>query len=493
MIGVERELSPTRETRMLRLRTALAAPVLAAVSLVPAGAASGAAANPPQLRLFVATSSATIEKFGRGGVQIAVGAYLGASRGDFRLDVQRAGYRSPVTVTQVIGTQRRALPASVAHGWDGVAGLVTYTISSASRGVIATRTMNVCPNDWNRQRVDGSGPLASRFPQFCGTNPFTLGSVWGIDRGWAIGLDSSAPTVRLPVGTYVVTVALAARYAELFGVPPAAASTTVTVHVVKPPPCPPSCGGAEARSRSHVAPPRLPHVATLKSPDPATMPDLIPLPAWGMGVDRQGGRDYLDFGATVWDAGPAPMDVEGFRRPGTDVMDAWQYFFRNGKPVGRAGAGTLRYDSRPGHEHWHFQQFARYSLLSAARTQVVRSEKEGFCLAPTDALDLTVKGALWDPFSIGLEGQCGDATSIWTRETLPSGWGDTYFQFLPGQSFDITTLRNGTYYVEVRANPLGAIHETSTTNDVRLRKVILGGKPGARTVQVPAWNGIDPE
>ena len=215
------------------------------------------------------------------------------------------------------------------------------------------------------------------------------------------------------------------------------------------------------------------------------MPDLIPLPAWGMGIDRQGGRDYLDFGATVWDAGPAPMDVEGFRRPGTNIMDAFQYFFRNGKPVGRAKAGTLEYDSRPGHEHWHFLQFARYSLLSASKSQVVRSEKEGFCLAPTDAIDLTVPGALWDPFSIGLEGQCGDANSIWTRETLPAGWGDTYFQFLPGQSFDITDLKNGTYYVEVRANPLGAIHETSTTNDVRLRKVILGGKPGARTVHVP--------
>jgi len=478
---------------MSRLRTALAALALAAVCLVPAGAASAAAVQPPRLRLFAASASTTIEKFGHGGVQVAVGAYLGAAGGDFRLDVRRADYHSPIGVSEVIGSSRRALPASILHGWQGLSGFVTYTVSSASRGVIATRTKSFCPNDWNRQRVDGSGPLTSRFPQFCGTNPFTLGSVWGIDKGWAVGLDSAAPSVRLPVGTYTVTVALAPAYAELFGVVPANASTTVTVHVVKPPPCPPSCGGAEAHHAAHAALPRLPHVAAAASPDPRTMPDLIPLPAWGMGIDRQAGRDYLDFGATVWDAGPAPMDVEGFRRPGTNIMDAFQYFFKNGKPVGRARAGTLLYDSRPGHEHWHFQQFARYSLLSSSKRQVVRSEKEGFCLAPTDAIDLTVRGALWDPFSIGLQGQCGDASSIWTRESLPSGWGDTYFQFLPGQSFDITDLPNGTYYVEVRANPLGAIHETSTANDVRLRKVMLGGAPGARTVQVPAWNGIDPE
>jgi hypothetical protein len=30
-------------------------------------------------------------------------------------------------------------------------------------------------------------------------------------------------------------------------------------------------------------------------------------------------------------------------------------------------------------------------------------------------------------------------------------------------------------------------------NDVSLRRVILGGKPGHRTVRVPAWHGIDPE
>jgi len=478
---------------MSRLRTALTAAALAAACLVPAASATAAAAKPPTLRVFAASSSVKIEKFGRGGVQVGVGAYLAALGGDFRLDVRRAGYRSPIGVSQVIGSSHRALPASILHGWQGLSGFVTYTVSSASKGVIATRTMSYCPNDWNRQRVDGSGPLTPRFPQFCGTNPFTLGSVWGIDHGWAAGLDSVAPTVRLPIGTYTVKVALAPAYVDLFDVAPANASTTVTVHVVKPPPCPPSCGGVEAHRATHLAPPRLPHVATVSNPDPATMPDLIPLPAWGMGIDRQGGRDYLDFGATVWDAGPAPMDVEGFRRPGTNIMDAFQYFFRNGKPVGRAKAGTLLYDSRPGHEHWHFQQFARYSLLSASKSQVVRSEKEGFCLAPTDAIDLTVPGALWDPYSIGLQGQCGDATSIWTRETLPAGWGDTYFQFLPGQSFDITDLKNGTYYVEVRANPLGAIHEVSTTNDVRLRKVDLGGTPGARTVHVPAWNGIDPE
>ena len=76
---------------------------------------------------------------------------------------------------------------------------------------------------------------------------------------------------------------------------------------------------------------------------------------------------------------------------------------------------------------------------------------------------------------------------------MPIGWGDTYFQSVAGQSFDITNLPNGTYYVEVIANPLRVLHETTTSNDISLRKVILGGTKGHRTVRVPAWHGIDPE
>ena len=54
-------------------------------------------------------------------------------------------------------------------------------------------------------------------------------------------------------------------------------------------------------------------------------------------------------------------------------------------------------------------------------------------------------------------------------------------------------MPNGTYYIEVTANPLRVLHETTTRNDVSVRKVILGGTAGHRTVKVPAWHGIDPE
>jgi hypothetical protein len=89
--------------------------------------------------------------------------------------------------------------------------------------------------------------------------------------------------------------------------------------------------------------------------------------------------------------------------------------------------------------------------------------------------------------------QCGSATSTWIREILPTGWGDTYFQGVPGQSFDITDLPNGTYWIEVHANPEGRLFDGDPTNDVELREVILRGRPGSRTVEAPPWHGIDTE
>jgi hypothetical protein len=149
--------------------------------------------------------------------------------------------------------------------------------------------------------------------------------------------------------------------------------------------------------------------------------------------------------------------------------------------------------AQPGHNHWHFEQFAAYTLLGQGGKVAVRSQKTGFCISPTDPVDLFLPGAVWQPPAVGFADQCGSPTALWVQEMMPVGWGDTHLQSLAGQAFDITHLPNGTYYVEVVANPEHVLYETETRNDVSLREVILGGTPGHRTVKVPAWHGVDPE
>jgi hypothetical protein len=252
--------------------------------------------------------------------------------------------------------------------------------------------------------------------------------------------------------------------------------------------CPRAVPSAPSRTslRTGVTP-----APAVTPPSSTTMPDLVALPAWNVTIDRVGTHEYLDFAASVWNRGPAPLLVEGFRKQGQPKMQAWQYFTdSDGHITGRLPVGDLRYDARPGHQHWHFEQFARYSLLDADHHQVVLSEKEAFCLAPTDPIDMTVPRADWTPSQTGLATACGSAASIWVREVLPSGWGDTYLQTLPGQSFDITDLPNGTYYISIEANPSGILYERTRANDVQLRRITIDGRPGHRSVTAAPWHGI---
>jgi len=224
-------------------------------------------------------------------------------------------------------------------------------------------------------------------------------------------------------------------------------------------------------------------------PPDAALPDLIALPAFGISVSREGNKDRISFGANVWNAGPAPLLVEGFRRKDADLMDAYQYFLDGEEVLGRKQVGYMEFHDSRGHNHWHFLQFARYSLWDASLQQQVVAKKQAFCLAPTDAIDLTIPGAEWQPGSTGLGTSCGGPSAVWIRETLQAGWGDTYYQ-VAGQSLDITNVPNGTYYIAVEANPSGLLQERDTSNNVELRKVVLGGTPGDRTVKVKQWHGI---
>jgi hypothetical protein len=186
------------------------------------------------------------------------------------------------------------------------------------------------------------------------------------------------------------------------------------------------------------------------------------------------------------------MLVEGFRGVDEPLMDAFQYFLRDGVAVGRAPIGQLEY--HPQHQHWHFRQFTEYSILDAQSGRIAVSGKESWCLANTDAIDLSVPNANWAGYGGDVFTMCGGGPgALWIREVLDVGWGDTYSQYIAGQAFDITDLPNGDYFIRVRVNPLGAMFETTTDNNVQDRLVKLRGRPGERRVVVPPWHGIDTE
>jgi hypothetical protein len=151
----------------------------------------------------------------------------------------------------------------------------------------------------------------------------------------------------------------------------------------------------------------------------------------------------------------------------------------------------MAFHATRGHDHWHFLQFVSYRIVRRSGGEVVRSRKQSFCLASTDAVDLTLPGARRIPDFTGHElSACGNGRSIWIRQTLPAGWGDTYRRNLAGQNFDITRVPNGRYLLEMRVNPRGELRETTAANNVAQRGIVLRGKPGMRHVRVAPWHGI---
>jgi len=482
-------------TAMAVTTVAASGPAAGATPRATAGpTAARQAATGPAIKLMKAESTLTLRQHGKGVVYLDPNIYVAALGAPFQVDPQRSSYTRPVQAYEIVDGHRRLLPSWVMSGWNGLRDFIQLQVRNAKGKVAASRLLNYCPDTYDPARVDPAGATKSPYPQTCREqDPFPLSSVWGIARGWATDPTElgHTPNFKLSPGQYHVTESIPARYVSLLGIPAKDASATMTLNVVK---------GAATHLRPAASVsrplPSLPRNVPLLSHVPASaLPDLVPLPSWGITTShvRKTHQDFLNFGATVWVGGHSPLDVEGFRKPGTSTMAAYQYYWRHGKVIGRTRAGTMFYDNEKGHHHWHFQQFARYVLLKADKKVAVRSEKVGFCIAPSDPVDLTLPGATWNVPFLGLRGQCGVPAAMWVQEYMPVGWGDTYDQFKAGQAFNITHLPDGTYYIEIIANPEHLLHEVTRSNDVSLRKVIISGPAGHRQVSVPAWHGIDPE
>ena len=383
-----------------------------------------------------------------------------------------------------------ALPVGSMSNFNGLDDFVRVQVKNVKTGKSQkSRTRDVCLNGYG-VRVRPDAPARSPYPRYCFANPYSLGSVQGIQAGWSTPILGDGRGIRLAKGVYDVKVKIAQPYAGLFGIPAADASSVTRVRVK------PSHGDdghdhgggrfpRDARDHAGIAQPASAPPSGPELDEPTgPRPNLRSLPAWGISVARNG--NYLQFAATVWNAGDSPLVVDGFRGADEETMDAYQYFFDgNGDQVGYQQVGSFEYDRKRTHQHWHFLDFASYTLLKADKTTVAVSKKEAFCLANTDSIDQTVPNADWNPENTDLSTDCGEPGSLSLREVLASGWGDTYAQFRAGQSFSLKGLPNGTYYIATIANPRDRLVESNMDDNVSLRRVRISGKPGHRKVKVP--------
>jgi hypothetical protein len=65
---------------------------------------------------------------------------------------------------------------------------------------------------------------------------------------------------------------------------------------------------------------------------------------------------------------------------------------------------------------------------------------------------------------------------------MPVGWGDTYVQSIAGQAFNITSVPNGIYYIEIIANPQHVLYESNTHSGQSLGGVAVAARAAAAAV-----------
>lgn len=459
----------------------------------PATSAASATRDDAPTAHIWAPSTATGDLYGKRQLA-SVDIPLRVVAGDVPIEVwsTRASYADPIHSVVRTPTGDVALPDGSMTTFNALDDVVSIVARDARTGEVVRRTSrDLCLNSWTGQRVRPDAPARSPYPTSCYSNPYSVGSVQGIPAGWSMQVLDYGSAIRLPKGRYRVSITVRPTYAAALGMSPADATRTLRVkvskqhddhdHGVAVPSEPPHAHRATTSATGPTGPTGA-RVARDEVDGP--VPNLRSLPAWGIDVSDNG--NFLRFSATVWNAGTSPLVVDGFVAEEQDRMDAYQYFFdADGNQTGYSPVGSFEFDHKKTHHHWHFRDFATYTLLNADRTTAVKSRKEAFCLANTDAVDLTVPAAEWRPENTDLGTDCGSEDSLSLRQVLAAGWGDTYAQFRAGQSFDLRGLPNGTYYIATIANPRQRLVESSTDDNVALRKVVIGGREGRRTVRVP--------
>jgi hypothetical protein len=188
---------------------------------------------------------------------------------------------------------------------------------------------------------------------------------------------------------------------------------------------------------------------------PPLFPDLQMLNPGDLHFDRlENGQRIIRFTTTIWNAGQGRLELEGNVDPGKSVV---KKVFQNlyDAPVGGRRVGRLRVNGRiiyhPEHKHYHFADFAVYSLLvmvSPGNYQLAAGgTKVSFCITDNN------------PLNSGFPGRY--LTCQRRQQGLTPGWGDTYASHLPDQwiviGFD--QLGDGEYAIQVTVDPLGLLHE----------------------------------
>jgi hypothetical protein len=240
--------------------------------------------------------------------------------------------------------------------------------------------------------------------------------------------------------------------------------------------------------------------APAESELPQLLPDLRVERPDELYVDKNRKQTRLRVSNTISNAGIGPLELEGdgsFCDDGEGRRTVQRIFEDNPAASGSIGhfirghdpdhedveAGCSRY--HPSHDHWHFDNFARYTLYSERTGHTVgASRKVSFCVIDTGRPHPELPGSPKDGYyPQDDENPEFPTCSKTSTDGLSVGWEDTYGASLPGQAIAITGRRKGRYCLVIEAdpptaNPDGILAESNPNNNVRTVQMRLRPRKG---------------
>jgi Lysyl oxidase len=224
--------------------------------------------------------------------------------------------------------------------------------------------------------------------------------------------------------------------------------------------------------------------------DPALLPDVVVQPLREIRIQKGAGVKLLRFASIIGNAGAGVVELKPdtpSRSAENDCDDdgdplndrkAFQRIFgdADGDGVFTRGTDTVLEKRFAGcsffhvaHNHWHFEEFARYRLVKPKSGRVVASsEKVSFCVRDSLRFDATLPGS---PGFL----HYGDCTQD-SITGLSIGWADYYSSTLPGQELDIRGLPDGRYCLRNEADPTDRLDESDEGNNGRSILVRIRGR-----------------
>ena len=174
----------------------------------------------------------------------------------------------------------------------------------------------------------------------------------------------------------------------------------------------------------------------------------------------------LRFNGYIHNVGPGALEIRG-SSPVNGVMTV------SGQRIYQDGGGfrddnsrhpRIRFEGTDGHDHWHLQSAARFSLWNEAGTaEVAPSPKVGFCLQDVERIESSEPAVYTSDATEYCRQHQPGASSVF--EGISPGWRDVYAAKLPFQWVDISDVAPGQYRLGAQVDPDNFVIESNEADN----------------------------